>query len=97
MINHLGSNLNTDATLNVESVSERFWNTFVLSMEREMPSSQFRTWIKPLAPIGLDVSGSSFVIAVPNQFKLDWIKNQFTNKINDIAKNFLPAGTQINL
>ena len=95
MINHLGSNLNTDATLNVESVSERFWNTFVLSMEREMPSSQFRTWIKPLAPIGLDVSGSSFVIAVPNQFKLDWIKNQFTNKINDIAKNFLPAGTQI--
>jgi chromosomal replication initiator protein len=95
MINHLGSNLNTDATLNVESVSERFWNTFVLSMEREMPSSQFRTWIKPLAPIGLDVSGSSFVIAVPNQFKLDWIKNQFTNKINDIAKNFFPAGTQI--
>jgi len=95
MINHLGSNLNTEATLNVESVSERFWNTFVLSMEREMPSSQFRTWIKPLAPIGLDVSGSSFVIAVPNQFKLDWIKNQFTNKINDIAKNFLPAGTQI--
>jgi len=95
MINHLGSNLNTDATLNVESVSERFWSTFVLSMEREMPSSQFRTWIKPLAPIGLDVSGSSFVIAVPNQFKLDWIKNQFTNKINDIAKNFLPAGTQI--
>jgi chromosomal replication initiator protein len=95
MINHLGSNLNTDATLNVESVSERFWSTFVLSMEREMPSSQFRTWIKPLAPIGLDVSGSSFVIAVPNQFKLDWIKNQFTNKINDIAKNFFPAGTQI--
>lgn len=95
MINHLGSNLNTEATLNVESVSERFWNTFVLSMEREMPSSQFRTWIKPLAPIGLDVSGSSFVIAVPNQFKLDWIKNQFTNKINDIAKNFLPTGTQI--
>jgi len=64
-------------------------------MEKEMPSSQFRTWIKPLAPIGLDVTASCFVIAVPNQFKLDWIKNQFTNKINDIAKNFFPTGTQI--
>lgn len=95
MINHLGSNLETDTTLNVEPVSVRFWNTFVLSMEKEMPSSQFRTWIKPLAPIGLDVNGNSFVIAVPNQFKLDWIKNQFTNKINDIAKNFFPVGTQI--
>ena len=95
MINHSGDNLNTDATVNVVSVSERFWSTFVLSMEKEMPSSQFRTWIKPLAPIGLDVTGNIFIIAVPNQFKLDWIKNQFTNKINDISKNFLPAGTQI--
>jgi chromosomal replication initiator protein len=95
MINHSGNNLNTDASLNVASVSERFWSTFVLSMEKEMPSSQFRTWIKPLAPIGLDVAGNIFIIAVPNQFKLDWIKNQFTNKINDLSKNFFPAGTQI--
>ncbi len=95
MINNLGNNLDSDATLDVESVSVRFWNTFVLSMEKEMPSSQFRTWIKPLAPIGLDTTTNSFVIAVPNQFKLDWIKNQFTNKINDIAKDFFPSGTLI--
>ena len=97
MINHLGNNPETESTLNVESASVRFWNNFVLTMEKEMPSSQFRTWIKPLAPIGLDTSGNIFVIAVPNQFKLDWIKNQFTNKINDIAKDFLSPGTQIRL
>ncbi|SMC75633.1 chromosomal replication initiator protein DnaA [Polynucleobacter kasalickyi] len=97
MINHLGNNPETESTLNVESASVRFWNNFVLTMEKEMPSSQFRTWIKPLAPIGLDNSGNIFVIAVPNQFKLDWIKNQFTNKINDIAKDFLSPGTQIRL
>ena len=95
MINNLGNYLDSDAPLDVESVSVRFWNTFVLSMEKEMPSSQFRTWIKPLAPIGLDTTTNSFVIAVPNQFKLDWIKNQFTNKINDIAKDFFPSGTLI--
>jgi chromosomal replication initiator protein len=97
MINHLDNNPEIESTLNSDSASVRFWNDFVLTMEKEMPSSQFRTWIKPLAPIGLDNSGNVFVIAAPNQFKLDWIKNQFFNKINDIAKNFLPSGTQIKL
>jgi chromosomal replication initiator protein len=97
MINHLGNNPEIESTLNGDSASQRFWTDFVLTMEKEMPSSQFRTWIKPLAPIGLDDSGGIFVIAAPNQFKLDWIKNQFFNKINDIAKNFFAPGTQIKL
>ena len=97
MINQLGNIPDALSTLDVETASVRFWNSFILTMEKEMPSSQFRTWIKPLAPIGLDNTGGMFVIAAPNQFKLDWIKNQFFNRISDIAKSFLPVGTQIKL
>jgi chromosomal replication initiator protein len=72
-----------------------FWTEFLSGASKEMSSSQYRTWIKPLAPIGFDQGKESFVIAAPNQFKLDWVKSQFSNKINDLAQTFLPAGTQI--
>lgn len=72
-----------------------FWDAFLGDASKEMSSSQFRTWIKPLAPVGLTEDSLHYVIAAPNQFKLDWVKNQFTNKINDLAKSHLPNGTQI--
>ena len=72
-----------------------FWNEFLSDAGKEMSSSQFRTWIKPLTPIGFTQELDSFIIAAPNQFKLDWVKNQFFNKINNLAETHLPPGTQI--
>jgi len=72
-----------------------FWNEFLSDAGKEMSSSQFRTWIKPLTPIGFAQENDSFIIAAPNQFKLDWVKNQFFNKINNLAETHLPPGTQI--
>ena len=72
-----------------------FWTVFLSDAGKEMSSSQFRTWIKPLAPIGFGIDKESFIIAAPNQFKLDWVKNQFSNKINTLAENHLPPGTQV--
>jgi chromosomal replication initiator protein len=72
-----------------------FWSTFLTDAGKEMSSSQFRTWIKPLAPIGFGQDKESFIIAAPNQFKLDWVKSQFANKINTLANSYLPPGTQI--
>jgi len=72
-----------------------FWRVFLSDAGKEMSSSQFRTWIKPLAPIGFGLDKESFIIAAPNQFKLDWVKNQFSNKIHSLAENHLPPGTQV--
>jgi len=72
-----------------------FWSEFLSDAGKEMSSSQFRTWIKPLTPIGFAQENDSFIIAAPNQFKLDWVKNQFSNKINNLAEIHLPPGTQI--
>jgi chromosomal replication initiator protein len=85
----------TDPELNENLNFDHFWSNFLLDAGKEMSSSQFRTWIKPLAPIGFGQDNSSYIIAAPNQFKLDWVKNQFSNKINNLANNHLPPGTQI--
>ena len=74
-----------------------FWIEFLNDAGKEMSSSQFRTWIKPLTPIGFDQSKENFIIAAPNQFKLDWVKNQFFNKISNLAEIYLPQGVQIRL
>ena len=72
-----------------------FWDEFLNDAGKEMSSSQFKTWIKPLTPIGLDQGKDTFIIAAPNQFKLDWVKNQFFNKINHLAETHLPSGVQV--
>ena len=74
MINPISIVSDSFSASHLISASENFWMRFIEKMGREMPSSQFKTWIKPLAPMGLDGSNSYFVIAAPNQFKLDWIK-----------------------
>lgn len=72
-----------------------FWTAFLVEAGKEMSGSQFRTWIKPLAPLGLTLEKDTYVIAAPNQFKLDWVKNQFFHKITNLAETHLPAGTQL--
>jgi chromosomal replication initiator protein len=78
-----------------QNIHSNFWVEFLNDASKEMSSSQFRTWIKPLTPLGLDQTNENFIIAAPNQFKLDWVKNQFFNKINSLAETYLPSGVQI--
>jgi len=84
-----------DSESNPNKDGQHFWTHFLSETSKEMSSSQFRTWIKPLAPIGISQDKNSFTIAAPNQFKLDWVKNQFSNKINALADSYLPLGVQV--
>ena len=91
----LDQNFSQDNAANQQLQLNNFWNEFLSDAGKEMSSSQFRTWIKPLTPIGFAQETDNFIIAAPNQFKLDWVKNQFSNKINNLAETYLPPGTQI--
>ncbi len=91
MINQLDTPLKS----NENSNGSLFWSAFLDEMGRNMPTTQYQTWIKPLAPLGLVENDSFFVIAAPNQFKLDWVKSQFSTRINDLAKLHLAEGVQI--
>jgi chromosomal replication initiator protein len=93
-MNHLEQSIPSTPNTTTDLVQQKtFWGEFLNDAGKEMSSSQFRTWIKPLAPIGLDQD--NFIIAAPNQFKLDWVKNQFINKITNLAETYLPPGTQV--
>jgi len=82
---------------NPEDLSQNFWNSALDLFAQEMSSQQFRTWIKPLAPLGLKPEEGAFVIAAPNQFKLDWVKNQFLHKFSLLANDFFQIPIQIKL
>ena len=94
-MSHLEPSQTSISTSSESSQQNAFWMEFLNDVSKEMSSFQFRTWIKPLTPIGFDHTKENFTIAAPNQFKLDWVKNQFFNKISNLAETYLPQGVQI--
>lgn len=42
-------------------------------------------WIKPLTPIAFDASTGQLRLLVPNRHKLDWVKKNFTSRIEQLA------------
>ena len=87
MINQLENNAMPGLvrTTDISMSANQFWAAFLESMVITMSTSQYRTWIRPLTPVGFSADSSTFIIAAPNQFKLEWIKTQFSNQINDLA------------
>ncbi|AKJ69636.1 chromosomal replication initiation protein [Pandoraea thiooxydans] len=65
-----------------------FWQHCATRLEKELTPQQYRTWIKPLAPLEFDEQARTLRIAAPNRFKLDWVKNQFSGRIQDMAAAF---------
>lgn len=65
---------------------DNFWQTCSTQLERELTPQQFSAWIKPLTP--LDFEDGRLRIAAPNRFKLDWVKTQFSSRINALAAQF---------
>jgi chromosomal replication initiator protein len=72
-----------------------FWAHCSAHLERELTPQQFQTWIKPLAPVAFDEDANTLRIAAPNRFKLDWVKNQFSGRISDLARDFWRAPVEV--
>ena len=79
------------------SNTSSFWNALQDAMSQEMPFQQFKTWIKPLAPIGFTNEDGTFVLAAPNQFKLDWVKSKFLPRMSEIAASLINQDAAIKL
>lgn len=72
-----------------------FWQAAAAQLERELTPQQFKTWIKPLAPVAFDENTLALRIAAPNRFKLDWVKSQFSSRITALACEYWEA--QVNV
>jgi chromosomal replication initiator protein len=59
-----------------------FWPTCLEAFKRELTPQQFNTWIRPLR---LEHSGDGLVLIAPNRFVLQWVKERFAGRIEELA------------
>ena len=66
------------------------WNQCITKLEGELPPQQFNTWIRPLQAVEGE---SELKLLAPNRFVLDWVKQHFMGKIEEVlvSQNGQPA------
>jgi len=61
----------------------KIWESCLSILENEYSSSQLSTWLRPLQ---VEKKNDSLVLYAPNKFIVDWVTNNFINRINEIIK-----------
>jgi chromosomal replication initiator protein len=59
-----------------------FWPSCLEAFQRELTPQQFNTWIRPLR---LEASGDGLILIAPNRFVLQWVKERFASRIEELA------------
>ncbi|OIQ75045.1 chromosomal replication initiator protein DnaA [mine drainage metagenome] len=60
---------------------EQSWQQCCAQLATVIPEQQFAAWIKPLSTPVWSEDGSTAVLNVPNRFKLDWLRSQYSARI----------------
>jgi chromosomal replication initiator protein len=71
-----------------------FWRYCLSHFEKELPPQQFVTWIKPLR---FHAEGDTLVLIAPNRFVLQWIRDKFYGRIQELAAEQLKRPVEIRL
>src|SRR6201986_4569669 len=73
------------------------WHRSCERLATERPEQQFSTWIRPLPPADFTDEGEGAValVRVPNRFKLDWIRSQYSSRIESVLTEL--AGKPVRL
>ena len=71
-----------------------FWRYCLTHFENELPAQQFATWIKPLK---FEADGDTFTLIAPNRFVLQWIRDKFYGRIQELAAEQLKRSVDIKL
>ena len=59
-----------------------FWANCLDAFKQELTPQQFNTWIRPLR---LEFSGDALMLIAPNRFVLQWVKERFAARIEELA------------
>jgi chromosomal replication initiator protein len=73
---------------------ENFWSTCLGRFKQELSAQQFNTWIKPLR---CEIIGDGLRLLAPNRFVLQWVKDRFQGKIEQIGREFFDQPVTIEL
>ncbi len=71
-----------------------FWRHCLSYFEKELPAQQFVTWIKPLK---YQVQGDVVTLVAPNRFVLQWIRDKFYTRIQELAREYLKKDVEVRL
>ena len=65
---------------------DSLWQRCCARLAMEMPEQQFNTWIRPLPPADVTRQGDTTLVnvRVPNRFMLDWIRTQYSARIESL-------------
>ena len=63
------------------------WSNCLLRLEQELSDQQLNTWIRPLQVIE---ENNQIKLLAPNRFVLDWVKQNFQDKIQTILSELDP-------
>ena len=69
-------------------VSQDFWSFCLLKLEQELPSQQFKTWIKPMLAEDGDGDPPGLRLVVPNQFFLNFVRDRYLPRIAELGTEF---------
>lgn len=61
------------------------WNNCLSRLENEIPSSDFSTWVRPLQ---VEEDDEQIRLLAPNRFVLDWVKQHYFAKFEDVIYEF---------
>lgn len=75
-------------------MSDNLWADCLSSLKQELPEQQFNTWVRPLQG---EVVDTDLVLYAPNKFVLDWVKEKFLNRINDLVLELQGGESQVNV
>ncbi len=70
---------------------QSIWNLCASSLQEELPSQQFNTWIKPLQ-IDESAGPNELRLLAPNRFICDWVSEKFLNRIRELVGDFHQGG-----
>ncbi|WMS86033.1 chromosomal replication initiator protein DnaA [Pleionea litopenaei] len=60
------------------------WQECASRLKEELAPTQFNTWIRPLKIVEDE---QTIIVSAPNRFVLDWFKENYLNKINNILNS----------
>lgn len=60
------------------------WTDCLTSLEQELPSDQFNTWIRPLQ---VEATAEKVKILAPNRFVKDWVADRYLSRIKELVSD----------
>ena len=76
------------------SAMKNFWRHCLTHLQGELPQQQYRSWIEPLH---CAVDGRVVTLTAPNRFVLQWVRDRFLPRIQELADTELGVGIELRL